>query len=89
MVPEYADSRNGAKPPGDEMRLVVNLNTGKAMVLTLPSGGRRPRERANRTELAMSALGPKRTFVFALRVSAIGGKADMPFCTFGSDECPL
>ena len=37
----------------------------------------------------MSALGPKRTFVFALRVSAIGGKADMPFCTFGSDECPL
>ena len=37
----------------------------------------------------MSAISTKRTFVFALRMSAIGGKADMPFCTFGSDECPL
>jgi hypothetical protein len=40
MVPEYVEG-----PPGDEMRLVVNLKTAKAMVLTLPSGGRpRPNE---------------------------------------------
>jgi hypothetical protein len=39
------------------MRLVVNLKSAKAMVMTLPSGDRRPCERANRTELAMSAIG--------------------------------
>jgi hypothetical protein len=28
----------------------------------------------------MSAIGPKQTSVFALRMSALGGKADMTFC---------
>ena len=29
----------------------------------------------------MSAIGTKRTWACALQMSAIGGKADMPFCT--------
>ena len=29
---------------------------------------------------AMSAIGPKRTFVFAPHMSGIGGKADIRFC---------
>ena len=29
----------------------------------------------------MSAIGTKRTSIVALHMSAIGGKADMPFCT--------
>ena len=29
----------------------------------------------------MSAIGTKRTLACALQMSAIGGKADMPFCT--------
>jgi hypothetical protein len=34
----------------------------------------------------MSAIGTKRTSLFALHMSAIGGKADMPFCTAGLDD---
>jgi hypothetical protein len=34
----------------------------------------------------MSAIGTKRTYRVALHMSAIGGKADMPFCTA---KCPL
>ena len=30
--------------------------------------------------LAMSAIGTKRTFVFASHMSASGGKADIPSC---------
>ena len=30
---------------------------------------------------AMSAIGTKRTFLVAPHMSAIGGKADVPFCT--------
>src|SRR5262249_27989670 len=30
--------------------------------------------------VAMSALGPKRTFLFAPQISAFGDKADMAFC---------
>jgi hypothetical protein len=44
----------------------------------------RPSESTNRKWVAMSALGPKRTWVGALRVSALGGKADMTVC-----ESPL
>ena len=31
--------------------------------------------------MAMSAIGPKRTWTIALHMSAIGGKADMTVCT--------
>ena len=33
----------------------------------------------------MSAIGTKRTFLFALHMSAFGGKADMAFC--GAHVC--
>jgi hypothetical protein len=33
----------------------------------------------------MSAFGPKRTSLFALHMSAFGGKADMTFC--GAHVC--
>src|SRR6185437_7208554 len=46
-----------------------------------PADTRRPRQPGHRITDLMSAFGTKRTWACALQMSAIGGKADMPFCT--------
>ena len=38
-------------------------------------------QRGDRVGRPMSAIGTKRTSLFAPHMSAFGGKADMPFCT--------
>ena len=61
-----------------KFELVINLKTAKATSQTPLVG---PRRRGDRIAGVMSAIGTKRTWACALHMSAIGGKADMTFCT--------
>ena len=83
MVPEYVDSRNGARPPGDEMRIDGQPQDCEGDGLDPSVRRSSPYERANRTELAMSAIGTKRTCQLYVPMSAFGGKADI------LSQCPL
>ena len=53
--------------------LAINLKTAKALGLTVPPGAC-PRRRGDRINSGMSALGAKRTYLFALQMSAFDPK---------------